>query len=323
MLRLIRYELYKTFLSRSMLVLIVLMLIMAVFMYSFSTKIPPPIEMLVITEEEAESSSEIMALFDDIERIAGENMYYHQDGLYYFIAGLIRERNFIKSSELYDLYHDSPIMDKFKSMMSIIGYSKYGVFEPDAVHIERLSITFKNTFEDPSFLSFFSLIFSCFFFGRDFSNRTYNGAIYLGIKRKHIFLSKLCTFYIFTLTLSLAGLLLALFIFIPGFTILPAKYILRCILFWLCFGIGFTAVNMVFPFIFRDILKSTACCFLFMLILSRLGSLRCYTPFYIDSALWDKTLPVDAAVWTVVRAFAGLSVCASLSCALFHRAELK
>jgi hypothetical protein len=100
--------------------------------------------------------------------------------------------------------------------------------------------------------------------------------------------------------------------------------VLRCTVIWLILNLGAFSIPVVFPFIFRDVLKSMVCSFLFMAaFLSNRAIVHIDLLDYGNKALWLSDAPAADIALPAVKTLAALIVSTVASYALFRRAELK
>lgn len=220
--------------------------------------------------------------------------------------------------ELYEKFGDYDIISKVEYVKMVDGY----VFDADEEQtMPKFAV--RALMADISSISFISMILPLFFFGKDFSNRTYNGALYIGYSRERILAAKLVAFLAVGMCASLIEMCMAVRI-VPYIFELPPAYLLRCFAVRLWFNMALLLIPTIFPFIFKDTARALAANIVFvMLTLSNISAIPSGLLFPSISNAW-KALDSPQQLFTMLAHTLVLPVISVTSAfILFRRADLK
>lgn len=314
MLSLFKLELYKLGKNRGFLLLLAALILMTIFMGWIALDRTVD-NIYLIPENYMDESGDLDSALSDLEGL-GKPVYildeYHvfnQEGFDMLRPG----------GALYEKYKDSAFLDELIHMQEIDG-SRYAGEDENA--FEKWAFT--KSMQDGSAIYWSSIFLAAFFFGNDFTKRTYNGPVYFGRGRNSIFLAKLFTYCLIALLLSLLEIFITLKAFIPDYNVLPREYIARCLTLRGVMGFGTLSLPMIFTFIFKDVYKSMAAYFLFMLLFMSNRAIVDINPIqYSNSALWAMDAVSSAILLQFVIALSMIFVSSVISYMLFRRTELK
>lgn len=313
MLRVLKFELYAAFYNRFFWALFVMIVVLSVPMTGFGAK---RILRQVLVFDTAINNSYTEA----IQAIKGQGYFTFYDG---------RNQKYLIESGAESLLKPGGSL-----------YQKYGwLLEKDYTHNQFIDGTYypaeaKNVYEtwvfdrilkDYAAIGLLGMIFAAFFFGRDFVRRGFSGYVIAGRSRTQILAGKFSAYFAMSLLLSLVVLVTAIITFVPKVFVLGFGYVMGRVGTRLIIDVGFLCLPAIFPFIFRDVLKSAGVCLLFItLFLSNRAIVNLHLfDFYYNNALFQRSSslkPFLLVLLTTVGIFVAVLAAASL---LFPRTQLK
>ncbi|WP_438433203.1 hypothetical protein [Gorillibacterium sp. sgz500922] len=197
-------------------------------------------------------------------------------------------------------------------------------YPADAEHVQE-SWRFDRLLNDDAAIALLGILFSVYFFGQDFTRRGFSAYILAGIGRPRILAGKFCAYLLAATLFSLVLATAAIATFVPNVLVLGSGYVMRCIATRLMVDLGFLCLTVIFPFIFRDVIKSVGAGILFSTqFLSNKAIVDLHVlDAYLTPSLWTTEFSAKAffpALLTTVAIFIAAFTGANL---LFRRISLK
>jgi hypothetical protein len=187
------------------------------------------------------------------------------------------------------------------------------------------SWTFQRVLDDHAAIRLLGIVFAVYFFGQDFTRRGYSAYVLSGRSRSEILAGKFCAFVLVSLLLSVILLIVALRAVLPGIFGLGLGYVMRCAGTRLMMDIGSLCLPVLFPFIFRDVIKSMGAALLFMILfLSNRAILDLHVlDSYFDKAIWGISFSFQAFYPALLTTAGVVAVAYAGSYFIFRRMALK
>lgn len=313
-LKLLRYELYKTVMSRTFLILFALLLIMSLWMFGFGVGNRTVKNVLVIDTDGLDPG-----LADEIRENINQNGYmaFITDDKLRFSEGA--DWLFKPGGGLYEKYKGSSFIDKIIPMQSV----ESDLYSMDETNIMPKWAVTRIT-GDVAAIFFSAIIFSSFFLGRDFGKRYFNGPVYFGKGKGEIFAAKLSVYFIFALLLSLAELILAAALYIPDIEVLSPSFVLQRLALRLCMDIGAASLPVIFPFVFRNVTISMVSSLLALVLFVSNRAIIDLNPYqYVYKSFTSPVFNINTLYQTAGISAAIIIVSIFVSYLLFRRTELR
>ena len=313
---------YKLFHSKRQCFLIIVLLGITLLMFSASVGWKHEMVYILLdeTEEEREFFSQDGHMAQDIYDLIGYGQEDHTagNGRYFWMTPKALEL-FRAGGELYEKYQEYRFPERMILQQMIGGE----IASPEQKDFET-KWRFFWMLADPSAAYFTAVVFTAFFFGRDFVVHGYHGIVFAGQKREKIFWGKYMIFTFLMLCLFIVELGLAIVVFIPQICLLPISYIIRGLLLRSLCDTGIAMLCVVFSFLGKSEWKAIGLSGFFMLVFIIRRSRININPYqFITDAFWESCSSFNlifqiGVVTAIIFVISGL-----FSARLFQQSELK
>ena len=274
MLSLIKLELYKLIHSKGIILIFILLIIMTVSIYGFWMKSEGSVITCYAVEVKSIDDKDVIEqAIKDVNDMGYSA--YKTHGVYSFDPASMPL--FDQNGVLYNKYKDSEFLGKLEKKQ----HYDYFFMDADDNQAYEKGI-FGFALLDLSAIAISSILFAAFFFGIDFHRRTYNGAIYYGVSRNKILISKIIIYILLSVLLSLIELTAAFLRYSPGVLSLPLSYTAKFLLIRICADIGILSLPIIFTVLFKNIFLSMGTYFIFILLFMSNISIINIQPFKVD-----------------------------------------
>lgn len=313
MLRVLKFELYAAFRNRLFWALFVMIVVLSVPMTGVGAK--RTVRQVLVFDTGISNSYTAV-----IQAIRGQEYFAFYDG--------INQKYLIESEAVSLLKPGGPLYQKYGWLLekeyTQKQYIEGNYYPADAENVYETCV-FERILRDYAAILLLGMIFAAYFFGQDFVLRGFSTYVIAGRSRTEILVGKFSAYLALSLLLSLVVLVTAIINFVPKVFVLGYGYVMRCVGTRLIIDVGFLSVPVIFPFIFRDILKSAGVCLLFMILfLSNQAIVNLHLfDFYSNSALFQRSFSLKPFLLVLLTTIGIFAAVAAGSYLLFRRAQLK
>ncbi len=311
MKQLFRAELYKVIHSKKVFRTYFLLIFLSVLLYGVSLKWPymqAYVFYYDYTEEEKEVLNQITTEIITLGYRSRFQTYAYveEDAMPLLLPG----------GALYEKYKEFNPEQKVTRMQ--VMYDRY--FPPEETYVKE-KIVWTKSLSDASAIIFTAVLFPILFFGTDWRERGYYGALLQGFSRRQFFIVRMGIYMSLVLSLSVFQLLLANLIYGGDFFGLPFDWIWRGFLLRFFYDIGLCMLLVPVSYLCRDVAKAMCAGIVGMYLFE--AAFIMIVPTRPGELVWIEDVPDKVLGILALTAILVLSAAITLSYRLFRRAELK